>query len=148
VARVHDSSRGIAIAALIVAANFAVVLHITGISYGRFQWVEFAGAYDTPTATATIASTPTATPPLLPDGADCTTDPQCASTFCVDGFCCNSACDQPGAVCNLPGRQGTCQVPAPAPALSSGALATAVALLMAIGVLTLRVTRRRDRRAH
>jgi hypothetical protein len=38
-------------------------------------------------------------------------------------------------------------VPAPAPALSNGALAGAVALLMAIGALTLRAARRRDRTA-
>ena len=143
--RVRDSSRGIAIAALIVLANFAVVLQVTGISYGRFQWVEFASAYDTPTSTPT--ATATATPTLRPNGAGCTTDPQCASTFCVDGLCCNSRCDQPGEVCDVPGREGTCLVPAPAPALSSGALATAVVLLMAIGALALRAIRRRDRSA-
>jgi hypothetical protein len=146
VARVRDSSRGILIAALIVAANFVVVLQITGISYGRFQWVEFASAYDpTQTPTPTATATPTRTP--LPDGAGCSAGPDCASTFCVDGVCCNSACDQPGEACDIPGRQGICAVPAPAPALSSGALAAAVALLLAIGALALRATRRRDRTA-
>ena len=144
-ARVRDSSRGIAIAALIVVANFIVVLQITGISYGRFQWAQFASAYDTPTATPTVSQTATPTP--LPNGAGCMTDPQCRSNFCVDGVCCNSACDQPGGVCNKSGQEGTCLVPAPAPALSNGALAGAVALLMAIGALTLRAARRRDRTA-
>jgi hypothetical protein len=136
----RDSSRGIVVAALIVAANFAVVLQITGISYGRFQWVEFASAYNTPTAT------PTRTPRPLGDG--CSSGPECGSTFCVTGVCCDSACDQPGELCDVAGLQGTCTVPtAPAPALSSGALAAAVALLIAIAALTLRATRRRHRNA-
>lgn len=146
-ARVRDSSRGIVVAAVIVLANFAIVLQITGISYGRFQWVEFASAYDTPTATATVASTPTATPTLLPEGGGCITAGQCESTFCVDGFCCNRECNQPGETCNLTGREGVCQDPAAAPALGSGGLVAGLALLMAIGALALRATRRRDRTA-
>ena len=144
-ARVRDSNRGIVVAAVIVLANFAIVLQITGISYGRFQWAQFASAYDTPTATPTAQ--PTSTPTPLPNGAGCGADPQCRSMHCVDGVCCNTACDQPGAVCNMTGNEGTCLVPAPAPTLSNGALAGAVALLAAIGALTLRAARRRDRTA-
>jgi hypothetical protein len=145
VASDRDSSRGIVIAALIVVANFVLVLQVTGISYGRFQWAAFAGAYDTPTPTPTATATATPTPTPLPDGASCGPDDLCASTFCVEGLCCNSACDQPGARCDLPGREGLCVDPASAPAMSSGGLAAAVALLMVISALALRATRRRDR---
>ena len=146
--RVRENSRGIAIAALIVIANFAIVLQVTGISYGRFQWAAFGSAYDTPTSTPT--ATPTETPTPQPNGGGCTGDTQCTSMFCVDDVCCDTPCDQPGQFCNLPGREGTCTVPtaAPVPALSGGGLAAAVALLIAIAALALRSTRRRDRTAH
>ena len=148
-ARVRESSRGIAIAALIVIANFIIVLQITGVSYGRFQWAAFASAYDTPTSTPTETPTETPTPTPVPNGGGCTTDPECASKFCVDGVCCDTPCDQPGEFCNLMGQEGTCAVPhAQAPAMSSGGLAAAVALLIAIGALALRGGRRRGRRAH
>src|SRR5260221_6331855 len=39
---------------------------------------------------------------------DCTSPTQCASAFCVDGVCCNTACDGPLEQCNLPGERGTC----------------------------------------
>ena len=145
--RVRDSSRGIVIAALIVVANFVFVLQITGISYGRFQWAQFASAYDTPTATPTVTATPTATPTRLPDGAGCSTGTDCDSDFCVTGVCCNRACNRPGAVCNLPERPGVCVDPAAVPAMSSNGLAGAVAALIAIGALTLLAVRRRDRTA-
>ena len=139
----RDSNRGIVVAALIVIANFVVVLQVTGVSYGRFQWAQFANAYDTPTPTPTVTPTPT---PALPNGASCGTDSSiCASGFCVDGVCCNDICDRPGATCNLEGREGLCVDPAAAPALSGGGLAAAVALLMAISALALRATRRRAR---
>ncbi|MGH7787175.1 MAG: hypothetical protein ACRERC_09945 [Candidatus Binatia bacterium] len=149
------NSKGITIAALIVAANFAIVMQLTGVSYGRFEWTAFAAAYDTPTATATATATSTATatatatPTPLPNGAGCIADMQCASTFCSNGFCCNERCDGPGEYCNLAGDQGTCLVPAaPAPAMSDGALAAAGGLLIAIAWLALRVRRRRDRAAY
>jgi hypothetical protein len=41
-------------------------------------------------------------------GAACTAANQCASTFCVDGVCCNIACDQTCYACNLAGSVGTC----------------------------------------
>jgi hypothetical protein len=147
-APVRENSRGIVTAALIVIANFAIVLQVTGISYGRFQWAAFGGAYDTPTATPT--TTPTETPTPVPNGGECTDDAQCASTFCVDGVCCDTPCDQPRQVCDLPGRVGTCTVSAaaPAPALGGWGLAAAVALLLAIAALALHGARRWDRGAH
>jgi hypothetical protein len=39
---------------------------------------------------------------------DCTSPTQCASAFCVDGVCCDTACDGPQEQCNLPGERGTC----------------------------------------
>jgi len=140
-ARVRDNGRGIAVAALIVIANFLIVLQVTGISYGRFQWADFLTAYNTPTATPT--KTPTVTPTPLPNGAGCSTGPRCASGFCVDGVCCDTACEQPGQFCNLLGMKGTCAFPAaPAPALNGGGLAAGAAVLVAIGALTLLRRRR------
>src|SRR5690606_23974280 len=33
---------------------------------------------------------------------------QCASGYCVDGVCCNSACTGQCEACNLPGQAGVC----------------------------------------
>jgi hypothetical protein len=41
-------------------------------------------------------------------GATCTAMNQCASNFCVDGVCCNTACDQTCYACDLPGTVGMC----------------------------------------
>jgi len=43
-----------------------------------------------------------------PAGSACTAPNQCASNFCVDGVCCNIACDQTCYACDLPGAVGTC----------------------------------------
>jgi hypothetical protein len=150
-ARIRTANRrGLTLAALIVVANFVVVLNLTGLSYDRFGWTALAGPYAPPTPTATATGTATATststPTPLPNGAGCIDDTQCASTFCVDGFCCNDPCTDPGEYCNLAGNQGTCLVPAaPAPTLGGSGLAAATALLIAIGWVALRVRRRRDR---
>jgi hypothetical protein len=41
-------------------------------------------------------------------GVACTSASTCASGFCVDGNCCNSACTGQCAACNVPGSGGTC----------------------------------------
>lgn len=137
--------RGSLIAAAIVAVNFAVAIDFTGLSYGRYQWTVYASiSYDTPTNTPT--STPTATPTNtpIPIGGSCTAGTECASTFCVDGVCCNEICDQPGEFCNLPGNAGTCSMPtAPAPTLRGPWLAVTVLLLAAIALFALRARRTR-----
>jgi hypothetical protein len=97
---------------------------------------------ETPTLTSTPTQTPTATPtntPKLPDGAGCATPSDCTSDFCVDGVCCDTACDQPGQICNDAAQPGTCtSTAAPAPALSTlglfGALA-ALALVAAVALM-------------
>jgi hypothetical protein len=38
----------------------------------------------------------------------CTTGPQCASGFCVDGVCCDTACNGSCVSCALTGKVGTC----------------------------------------
>ena len=109
----------------------------------------------TPTLTPTITATPTRTPPIsptttgtatatatitrLPDGADCTTPSQCQSSFCVDGVCCNTACDQPMQTCDALGQRGTCtgSAPAPAPLLSATGLAIGLAFLALVGAVSL-----------
>jgi hypothetical protein len=45
---------------------------------------------------------------LKPLGAICTASTQCASNFCADGVCCNTACSGPCVSCNQSGRIGTC----------------------------------------
>ncbi len=41
-------------------------------------------------------------------GAACATASECASNFCVDGVCCNTACGALCQACNLAGSLGTC----------------------------------------
>ena len=41
-------------------------------------------------------------------GTACAAGSECASGLCVDGNCCNSACDTACHVCNAPGKAGTC----------------------------------------
>ena len=41
-----------------------------------------------------------------PTGLDCSTDHQCQSGFCADGYCCGSRCDGACDQCNV--TQGTC----------------------------------------
>ena len=48
-------------------------------------------------------------------GQACTDPGECASTFCVDGVCCASACDAQGQACN---PQGLCVSEAQAPVMS------------------------------
>ncbi len=45
-------------------------------------------------------------------GGSCATNAECASGFCVDGVCCNSACRGACVSCVSPGAVGTC-LPAP-----------------------------------
>lgn len=42
------------------------------------------------------------------NGTACTGGAECASGFCVDGMCCDSACDGVCASCNQAGRAGKC----------------------------------------
>src|SRR5438552_1437 len=41
-------------------------------------------------------------------GAACGCKAECASGFCVDGVCCDKACDGACQTCTLPGKAGTC----------------------------------------
>jgi len=41
-------------------------------------------------------------------GQTCTTSFDCASGFCVDGVCCNTACAGDCMTCSAPGKVGTC----------------------------------------
>lgn len=43
-----------------------------------------------------------------PDGESCANGGQCQSGFCVDGVCCDGACDGACEACNLDGSVGAC----------------------------------------
>ena len=47
-------------------------------------------------------------PPRPPADKTCTAGAQCASGFCVDGVCCDRACDGSCESCALTGKVGTC----------------------------------------
>jgi len=42
------------------------------------------------------------------NGVICTYAGGCTSGFCVDGYCCNEACDGTNEACNVTGSEGTC----------------------------------------
>lgn len=48
-------------------------------------------------------------------GAGCTAAAECTSGFCVDGVCCEVACDGQCEACNEPGKAGTCEAVTGAP---------------------------------
>lgn len=43
-------------------------------------------------------------------GERCANDAQCGSTLCVDGFCCTQPCNGQCEACDLPGKEGSCDV--------------------------------------
>jgi hypothetical protein len=96
-----------------------------------------ATATGTPTASQTATSTPTSTPTRTPqpDGAGCTSGSECISTFCVDGVCCNTACNQPFDTCSA--VPGICVQVAPAPPVSRKGLFAGLALLTMVGAAAL-----------
>jgi len=70
---------------------------------------------------------------------------QCLSMHCVDGVCCDTACDGPDQICNLPGREGTCLpiTAAPAPALTGAGKLVGVAVLLLVAAVGIRLRRTR-----
>jgi len=97
-------------------------------------------ATSTGTVTHTPTNTPTATPTNtgIPQGGACSTPAECATGFCVDGVCCNTACNPSFGRCDLPGQRGTCAGVSPAPTLAPRALAMAAALLIGVAAFALR----------
>ena len=55
---------------------------------------------------------PTMPLPLLALGLACEQSSQCASTFCIDGVCCNSACDGLCVACGGSDAPGSCRAAA------------------------------------
>jgi hypothetical protein len=48
---------------------------------------------------------------LAPRGQACTANVGCDGGHCVDGVCCNEACDSGCRRCDMPGHEGTCAKP-------------------------------------
>jgi hypothetical protein len=46
--------------------------------------------------------------PKKPVGGSCGRAPECTGGLCVDGFCCNRACDAQCEACDATGSEGTC----------------------------------------
>lgn len=79
---------------------------------------------------------------LLANGDACSSASQCASTFCADGVCCNTACDQPFETCDAPPAPGLCVRVAPTPPVSRRGIYTGLALLTLVGAALLWQRRR------
>jgi hypothetical protein len=101
------------------------------------QGVAVATPTETPTVTTTATPTVTGTP--VPQGGACATSSQCATGFCANGVCCDTACSGPLEQCNLPGRGGTCaSTAAPSPALTPWGLMAASLVLAGVAAVALR----------
>jgi len=69
---------------------------------------------------------------LLPNGANCSATNQCASSLCVDDYCCDNSCVNACDRCDIFGSEGSCSAvaqgsggdPACTPFLCNGVLAT------------------------
>ncbi len=48
--------------------------------------------------------------PKKDNGETCTEGRECLSDYCIDGYCCDTACDEICEACNKPGVEGTCTV--------------------------------------
>jgi len=48
---------------------------------------------------------------LAPKGEACASNLACNGGLCVDGVCCNEACDSGCRRCDVPGKEGTCSLP-------------------------------------
>ncbi len=58
------------------------------------------------------------------NGEQCARDSMCISGRCVDGYCCNSACDGQCEACNVTGTEGVCSAVTGAPRGARPACAT------------------------
>lgn len=87
---------GIAVAALLL--NAVIVLHLLGVGGAQ--------------SSLALPFVP------YPDGQTCVQNSECASTFCTDGVCCHTICNDPFQTCNQAGFVGTCTRRQTAPAVS------------------------------
>jgi N-acetylneuraminic acid mutarotase len=49
-----------------------------------------------------------ASPGWAENGLGCSSDGDCGSGFCVDGYCCNTRCNSQCGACDVPGFEGSC----------------------------------------
>lgn len=62
--------------------------------------------------------------PTKSNGEQCARDSMCVSGRCVDGYCCNSACDGQCEACNITGNEGVCSAVTGSPRGARPACAT------------------------
>jgi len=68
--------------------------------------VDAGSPLEMPKLPAPDAGTPTSG--RKPIGLGCAANAECATGFCVDNVCCDSACDGQCSVCNVTGNEGYC----------------------------------------
>ncbi len=114
------------------SVSMGTPITLTGVTGVRYLWLEvyFDDSAVAGTARSNVTDLSVAYRAGL--GLACGVGTDCASGFCADAVCCNSACGGSCDVCNAATTTGTCTLAAPntpgapacAPYLCSGALAT------------------------
>lgn len=122
---------GFGILFVVVVGNGILTSRMGGQTYGRFTWEAYAQAY---APTPTPSPSPTPTPVGV--GDPCTVPSDCATGFCVDRVCCDTACQAAGQRCDVASDPGHCQTRPVAVPLTLPYAAILALVLMAVGAVS------------